>query len=77
MPCAGGGSIRNGSTAQMLPVPKMMTAGMLEMTGYDNEQQPHLCYGDNPTLSTLLQSLQSLGKTRHNRLKIMCFSNNL
>lgn len=56
MPCAGGGSIRNGSTAQMLPVPKMMTAGMLEMTGYDNEQQPHLCYmyGDNPTLSTLV-----------------------
>ena len=38
MACEGGGNIRNGSTAQMLPVPKMMTAGMLEMTGYDNEQ---------------------------------------
>jgi len=52
MACEGGGNIRNGSMAQMLPVPKMMTAGMLEMTGYDNEQQSHLCYGNIPTHST-------------------------
>ena len=27
----------------------MMTAGMLEMTGYDSEQTSHFCYGDIPT----------------------------